>query len=452
MRALLLGLLCLILCGCGSGDIPSGDHQGVAAVERLAPSDLDPNLPPSPPSDEPFTFPVDDGTSWKTWGGPRRNFTSVATGLAEEWPEEGPAALWRRPLGEGYSGIAVEGGTLYTMYRSPSGSEEVVVALDAGTGETEWEHRYEAPFQPQFERPGPGPFAMPQIVGDLLISVGATGRLYALDKRSGKVLWFHDLYEEFGGTNMGFGYANHPFVYKDMLILMVGGRRNSLMALRTHDGTVVWRGHNLRNSYSTPVLINVDGQDQVVAFLSKVIVGIDPNNGELLWRHPHDTGYDLAIIQPVWGDGNLLLYSSADGGGCGVLHLKRAGEYTIARQLWHTSRIRFHFTSIVRIGDVVYGSSGKSGATPFTAVDVRTGQIHWQSRALAKASYLLADDRLIFADEEGHLGLAGVSPKGLEVHSKVKMLGLQAWTVPSLVGTTLYVRDRSDIMALDIGE
>jgi len=433
----------------GGCDVPVGDER--AEANTLAPAGLDMSLPPAPVTAQPYSLPADDGAGWKVWGGPTRNFVSGAKGLAETWPDEGPPVQWRRPLGEGYSGISVEDGALYTMYRSASGNEEVVVALDAGSGERLWEHTYEAPFQPQYAGPGPGPFAMPQIVDDLVISAGATGDLRALAKESGELVWSHELYEDFGGNRMPYGYSNHPMPYKDLLILMTGGSEGSIMALEARDGSVVWRRHQFRNSYSTPVLINVDGQDQIVAFLSSVMVGVEPNTGDLLWQHAHDTGYDLAIMMPVWGDDNLLLYSSADGGGCGVLQLKRVGEYTVATELWHTSRVRFHFNSLVRIGDVVYGSSGKSGATPLTAVNIRTGDILWQSRAFAKSNLLLADGRLIVAAEDGLLGLATASPEGLTVISSVELLGPQAWAVPTLVGTTLYTRDRTDIVALNLG-
>ena len=77
---------------------------------------------------------------WPQWGGPNRDFHSPATGLAEEWPEAGPRKIWERALGAGYSSIVADGGRLFTMYRS--GDDEVVVALNAETGATEWEHKY----------------------------------------------------------------------------------------------------------------------------------------------------------------------------------------------------------------------------------------------------------------------------------------------------------------------
>src|SRR5271168_4929600 len=84
-----------------------------------------------------------DLPEWPQFGGPHRNFMVDSTGLASQWPAAGPKQLWSRALGEGYSEITVDHGMLYTMNRS--GDNEVVVALDAATGKTRWEHLYPAP-------------------------------------------------------------------------------------------------------------------------------------------------------------------------------------------------------------------------------------------------------------------------------------------------------------------
>src|SRR3954452_5089121 len=75
---------------------------------------------------------------WPQWGGPSRDFHVDAAAIARTWPESGPRVSWRRPLGEGYSSILVDGGILATMYRRDD--TEVVIALDAETGTTRWEH------------------------------------------------------------------------------------------------------------------------------------------------------------------------------------------------------------------------------------------------------------------------------------------------------------------------
>src|SRR5947209_19749134 len=79
-----------------------------------------------------------EGAAWTQWGGPHRNFTTDASGLKSSWPATGPKVIWKRPLGEGYSSPSVDGNVLYTMYGRPG--EEIVIAMDAGTGKTLWEH------------------------------------------------------------------------------------------------------------------------------------------------------------------------------------------------------------------------------------------------------------------------------------------------------------------------
>jgi outer membrane protein assembly factor BamB len=73
---------------------------------------------------------------WPQWLGPERNGTSGETGLLHNWPETGPEVKWRKPLGKGFSSIAVSGDRLYTMYADTDG--EFVVCLSADNGEELW--------------------------------------------------------------------------------------------------------------------------------------------------------------------------------------------------------------------------------------------------------------------------------------------------------------------------
>ena len=75
----------------------------------------------------------------------------------------------------------------------------------------------------------------------------------------------------------------------------------------------------------------------------------------------------------------------------------------------------------------------------------------WQDRAFARAQLLYADGKLIILDEDGTLGLATVSPQGMKVLARAELLEHRAWTPPTLVGRTLYVRDRRTLGAFDIG-
>lgn len=114
--------------------------------------------------------------SWTQWGGPHRNFHTEASGLKDTWPAGGPRVVWKRPLGEGYSSVAVENDILYTMYGRPG--EEVVIAANAQTGTTLWEHATPMKFRSDAGADmGNGPYATPLIVGNRLFTTGVAGRL-----------------------------------------------------------------------------------------------------------------------------------------------------------------------------------------------------------------------------------------------------------------------------------
>jgi outer membrane protein assembly factor BamB len=386
--------------------------------------------------------------NWPQWGGPQRNFMVEAKGLAETWPASGPKRLWSRELGEGHSSVVVDDGRLYTMYSR--GDQEFVVALEAATGKTVWEKSYAAPTTGLRLENGKGPHSTPLVVGNLLFTVGVIGKLQAFEKQTGKVDWSHDLWQEYGGTRMGRGYSCSPLAYKNTVIVTVGGAGQSLMAFDQKTGAVVWKKQDFALSPSTPALIKVDGQDQLVIVLADHIVGLNPDNGELLWNHPHQCDWGLNITPPLWGADNILFISSAYSGGSRALQLQQSGGRTTVKELWASRRMRVHHGTIIRLGDLVFGSSGDFGPAPMTAVDVKTGNIVWQDRSFPKANLVYASGKMILLDEDGQLALVSMSPEGMKVVAKAAALERTAWTPPTLAGTTLYLRDRKMIVALDL--
>jgi len=397
---------------------------------------------------------------WRQWGGPDRNFISDATGLADSWGPDGPAALWSRPLGLGHSSIVVDDGVLYTLYRPGEEasrqweSRELVIAMDAATGETLWEHEYTS--EPLNFNYGAGPHATPLVVGDLVFTAGTNKQLFAFDKKSGNIAWSHDLVAEYDAPPtlrrpaVKAGFAQSPLAWGDTIVLQVGGDGQSVMAFRQSDGEPVWRSGDFLVAQSAPLLIEVDGQYQVVILGGQSVNGLDPDTGEILWSHPHDTNGDMNNSMPVWGPDNLLFISSAYNQGSRVLRLSQSGGETTVEEVWFTNRLGLMFANAVRVGDHIYGTDGDFGPAFMTAIDVRTGESAWQERGFGRSSLVYADGKAIIIDEDGDLTLARISPEGMEVLSRVPIFDTTSWTVPTLVGTTLYARDREKIVALDL--
>jgi len=129
-----------------------------------------------------------EADDWNQWGGPNRNFHVSSIGLNVSWGPDGPERLWSRALGEGYSSIVASSDRLFTMYRDDE--TEVVVSLDAATGETRWEHRYNASLKEDMNygtwlrQGGAGPYSTPLLLSGVLYAVGVTGKFHAFDASS----------------------------------------------------------------------------------------------------------------------------------------------------------------------------------------------------------------------------------------------------------------------------
>lgn len=387
---------------------------------------------------------------WPGWGGPNRNFTVDVKGLSTQWSTDGPKQVWSRDLGPGYSAIAVDQGRLYTMYRK--GKKEVVVALDAETGKTVWEHQYDAfllkDMDPQF---GEGPNATPLVHDGRVYTLGIAGRLECVDQKTGKRIWSSGLVQKLKATVPGFGFSSSPIAYKDTLIVSAGGKNAGVAAFDLKTGKLRWRKHDFVDTYSSPIVINVDGEDQLILLVDREVVGLNPTTGDLKWRFPHENQWKTNISMPVWGDDGLLYVTSGGTAGSRALKLTRNGDSTSVEEVWTNKKVKIGQGNVIRIGDQVYGSGGGSGPAFISSLNAKTGELNWQKRGFAKAMILHADGKLIILDENGKLGIATATPDDLTVHCEFDLLTKPAWTVPTLVGKRLYVRDKVKIIALDLG-
>jgi outer membrane protein assembly factor BamB len=391
--------------------------------------------------------------SWPQWGGPSRNFVVEARDLATTWPAGGPRRTWQRPLGPGYSAIVTDGAALYTVYRE--GSSDVAVALDAATGSTIWKTAYDAPFvETCSERLGPVPRAAPLLIssgGDRIITISAGGLMTSLDRRTGARQWSTALTPGAPDEVRACGYSSSPVAFEDLVITTAGGRGRGVVAVRAATGQLAWQAQDFQNAYSSPLLIDLDGQPEVIAFTYAEVSGLNPRTGALEWTHPHVADQGVNVAMPLWGKDNLLFVSSAYNGGSRALRLTRQPSTVKVDEVWAHRRVRIHFGNGLRLGDRVYLSNGDFGAAPFVAVDVKTGDTVWRDRSVARASLIAAGDLLLILDEDGTLVLARPSETGLDTLARAPILTGRAWTAPTLSGTTLYVRNNTEIVALDLG-
>jgi len=412
-------------------------------------------------------------SDWSQWGGPRRDFTTTASGLSGQWPEDGPRKLWSREIGDGFSTIVTNGTTLYTMMRGQN-DREVVIALNAGNGETVWEYTYPAPFleaevdeydektgektgkkktQKQVTKFGEGPNSTPLLVDGRLYTIGFTGKMHCLDAATGSVVWAHDLFNDIGANYLMFGWATSPIAYEDSIIVLVGGKGRGVMAFDKADGKVRWKSTDYDASYSSPILVKVDGEDHLVAYMASDVIGLSPKDGKLHWSTEHKNEYNTSIGTPISCPGQRLFFvNGGDEAGGRLVHLAKKDGKIQPREIWTNRKIKGGLNNAVLVGNYLYGpNSAGEGARFMVAISIEDGQIKWREREVTGAKGVFADGKLIILDHDGRLMLTTPSSRGLKIHSSIQALEKEAWTTPTLVGKTLYLRDRKTIMAMDLG-
>jgi len=378
--------------------------------------------------------------TWPQWRGPNRDGISKETGLLKQWPAEGPALVWKAAgAGSGYSSFSVANGRLYTM--GLRGDREFVVAFDVATGKQAWATPHGGAYH---NDRGNGPRGTPTVDGDRIYALGGNGDLSALEARTGKLIWSKNVLKEFGGSQIRWGISESPLVVGNKVLVNPGGPGASVVALNKNDGAVIWKSQSDGAGYSSGIPLQVNGGTQVIFFTDARAVGLDLNDGKLLWDYARPSNNVANIATPI-ARGNRVFVSSDYGTGGGVVEIKPDGK---AQEIWFTKEMRNHHSSSVLIGDHLYGFS----SAILTAMKFDTGEVVWRDRSVGKGSLVYADGLLYCFSEKGVMGLVEATPSGYVEKGRfnIQMGDLPTWTHPVVAGGRLYLRDQDTIYAYDV--
>lgn len=375
---------------------------------------------------------------WPRYRGPTADGTSDETGLLASWPDDGPKELWRTELGDGYSGIAIADGRAVTLYAD--GKDEFAVALDAATGRQLWHVRID---RNRRDGQGDGPRSTPTVDGETTYVLSSSGSLHALAVNDGSRRWSLDLVDELGARVPQWGVSTSPIVEGDLLIVDVGGNPGySLVAFDKATGAVRWHSNTDKPGYSTPLAVTIDGRRQIVSFSGTQVFGVDAGDGELLWSHPWSTAYDVNAAMPVFLPPNRIFISSSYDTGAALLQI----DGDRALQMWRTRRMKNHFNSSVLVDGFLYGFDDGT----LKCLEAASGEERWGKRGFSKGSLIYADGRLIVLGERGTLALVDADPEQYTERARTQLFRSKTWTMPSLADGRLFVRDQSELVALEM--
>jgi outer membrane protein assembly factor BamB len=382
------------------------------------------------------------GAGWPQFEGPSRDGVAAGSGPVAPWGSEGPKVVWRVPGGEGYSGLAVADGRVFTLYAREA--DEWIVALGAADGRELWRVRSDVKL---LTANGNGPRSTPTVDGATVFAVGARGKLFALDVADGRILWRRDLEREFKVARPHWGTASSPLVEGERLIVQVGGRRDAAFAaFDKRSGEVLWAAHSEVPAYASPVAMTLAGRRQVLFFGAEALVSVAPEDGELLWRYPWVTPNGVNVATPLLIPPDRVFISSAYDIGAALLAVQaEAGRWRV-EPVWagRVMKNLFH-TSVFHRGHL-YGFDNAI----LKCIEAATGRERWRMGGYARGSVILAGSRLIVLGEHGRLALVDAEPAGYRERARAQVLAGRTFTGPALADGRLYLRDEEEIVCLEL--
>lgn len=338
-------------------------------------------------------------SDWPEFRGPDGQGHSAESGLPAEWSEDRNVE-WKTPVpGRGWSTpVVVDGRIWLTTGTAEGGGVLRLLAFDAGTGEETlnvevFRTEDESSPNPKNSLASPTPI----VDGDrVYVHFGSYGT--AAVSTAGEILWT----ARFPYVTQH-GYGGSPILYDDLLVLNGDGYDVAfVLALDTRTGEVRWKADReepVSQAYSTPLAINVNGQDQIVSVAAFRASAHDPATGAELWRVRYGRGFSN-VPRPVYGNGLVFIATGFQTPSMLAVRAGGSGDVTDTHVAWTLRRGAPHTPSPLLVGDELYMVSDYG---VLTCIDAESGEVHWQHRIGGNysASPVFADGRIYLQSEEG---------------------------------------------------
>jgi len=372
---------------------------------------------------------------WPEARGPNRDGVSQETGLPDKWALNGQNMLWRAPYG-GRSAPIVMGNRVYVQNSAGRGAamQERVMALDADTGKTVWEYKFNV-FQsdvPPHRVGWASPAADPETGNIYALSVGAEA--IGLSKE-GKLMWSRSIGEEFAAFTTHGGRTMSPIIDGDLVIVSAAisswgtqaNRAHRFVALDKRTGDIVWianpGGRPYDTAYALPTIATINGLRLLIAGAGDGAVhAMKPQTGEKVWsfiaaKRAVNTGVVVKGTSVVVSHGDEN-FDTSELGMIGVIDGSQTGDIKTTK--WVTKGDQFGFSSPVTDGTRVYQVENGSRLKAF---DLETGKELWRQPlgTVQKAPLVLADGKLYVGTESGKFFIVRPHPDKAEVLSEVEL-------------------------------
>ena len=380
---------------------------------------------------------------WPQWRGADGQGHVAGSGYPATWSET-ENITWKTELpGAGHSSPVIDGDHIWltTAVTAPISEEERKKKLAANTGsqpltlvgrlsmraicvdrksgklleniellvheDPQWTHQINT-------------FASPSPVvsdGKLYCCFGTHGSA-CLDTKSHKVLWTNqelELMHENGPGSTPVVWGNYYIVHCD------GSDAQYIAALNKQTGKVAWKtkrsgkmndNDQLKKAYGTPLVVKLDGRDQLISPAADWLYSYDPATGEELWKLNYGVLGFSNVPRPVFGHGMIYNATSFMRSQMQAVRVENGKP----RVVWKHTKASPRIPSPILVGDELYFINDSGIAT---CLDAKTGKLHWEERLGGNiaASPTYADGHLYFHNRDGDTYVVKPGPEFELLHT-----------------------------------
>ena len=345
---------------------------------------------------------------WAEFRGPTGQGHATDSKLPIEWSAEKNVA-WKTPIsGKGWSSPIIVGSQVFVTTAVPAGEESKdqslrTLCIDKNSGSVVWDKeiflqdgKTASPIHSKNSHASSSPISDGKHV---FVHFGTHGT--ACLTLAGEVVWKNQelKYEPRHGN------GSSPIFVDDLLVVCCDGANiDFVLALEKGTGNIRWKkirehAKGSKFSFGTPLLIEVDGEKQVVAPGTFHVAAYQPKDGSEIWRVDYGDGYSV-IPRPVFGHGLVIVGSGYDSPTLLAIRPNGKGNVTETHVAWKVSKSMPHTPSPLLVGENVYVVSDGGVAT---CLNVKTGEQIWQKRlgGAFSASPTFANGKIYFQSEQG---------------------------------------------------
>ncbi len=387
-------------------------------------------------------LPILAGDNWPNLHGPTNNGHSDATGLPLTWSET-ENIVWKTPIHDlGWSSPVIWGSQIWLTTATKDGKKSYAVCIDKETGKVLHDRLLFETEKPEdtlrynsYASPTPAIKA-----GRVFVSFGSYGSA-CLDTATGNTIWSRrDL-----PCNHWRGPASSPILFENLMIVHYDGFDHQyVIALDQATGETVWKtpreveygttDGDVMKAFSTPVVFEIDGVQQLVSPTSKATLAYDPRTGKELWRVRYKE-FSVAA-RPIFRDG--VLYLNTGFGRANLLAVKPGrGDLTDTNIIWKQEKGVPSEPTELLIGDLLFMCHDKGTAQ---CLDAKTGKEVWQTRLGGdySATPLYADGKIYFFSQQGICTVIAPEREFKKLAANKFEEGFRA--SPAVSGKALYLR------------